>query len=282
MASGLEEIPFIGEKSTVSAPSSADFFNQSQEPLEQPLWAFSGDFPRLQNGLVDIEAYQEYLPDHPDTIPPIVRYADKIGWRHQHLYFWRSFYRQKYEPKPLRDLTLLYFWRSPYNQLLMRISEESKVHDRYKSLVSPPPIETMEKSLKDFGLLDQLGSAAVGRRVSLVPEAFSHVREGLKPHAVTRLRSPAEIATIFDREIETAIERLKNPLVTPQRVVTGAISRMARLTRNPRLLEEAERRTAEDPIFYPVRIREPQALFVLSNQLLDKHRLIVVHPVNEA
>jgi hypothetical protein len=139
----------------------------------------------------------------------------------------------------------------------------------------------MEKSLVDFGALDRLGAAAVGRRVSLVPEAFDYVSAELRPHRLTLYRSPVELANVFDQEIEKALEHLHDPLVTPQRVVTGALSRIARLTNNERLLEEADRRKSQDARFYPVRIRDPRAFLGLTGQLLDKHILMKVAPLHD-
>ena len=239
-------------------------------------------FPRDENGLVDIDVYQDYLIDHPDEVPVQVVGGQGSGFIHQHLYFWRNFYRQKGEPDLLRDKTLSAFWEAPYNQLLMRSYKERQVHDRFKGLVSPPPIETMKKALIDFGNLDYLGAAALGRRVSMVPEAIEYLVPGVNPPKASAFLSPKETADLFDKEVEKILDNLKQPLVTPQRVVTGAISRMARMIRSERLTEEVRQRLIEDPVHYPVRIKKLNDLYGISNNLLNKIcsiRLVPSEPV---
>jgi hypothetical protein len=263
-----------------SAPSSADFLLDAADQPHGEEAYYSGDFPRLPNGLVDLDFYLDYLPDHPDDIAPIVTHSDEKGLRHQHVYYWRSFFRQKSTSRFMRDLNLLGFWRAPYNQLLMRMEEEAKIHEKFKKLVSPPPIETMQKSHVDFGWLDRLGAAAVGRRIALVPEAFNGVAKDFEPHSVARHHSPVEIAGIFDSDIKKSLEQLMHPLVTPQRVITGAISRMARLTNNDQLADEARRRAEIDAVYFPVRIRDPRQLALLSRKILDSKRLVVVREVS--
>lgn len=283
MSVGLEQIPANQpDNEYQSAPSSADFYIPRLEAPDYNDWVFSDDFPRDRNGLVDLSAYQEYLPDHPDTIPPIIQEGRNIGLVHQHIYFWRRFYRQKKTPPSVRDGLLKNFWLAPYNQLVMRFEEEAKIHNKYKKLVSPPPIETMRSSVIDFGYLDRLGAAAIGRRVALVPEAFDLAFGGFQSHKTFQDRSPLEIARLFDGEIERILKHLETPLVTDQRVVTGAISRMARLTNNKMLLEEKRKRTENDPTYYPVRIKDPKSLLKISRRMLDKKRLVIVRPVEEA
>jgi hypothetical protein len=127
----------------------------------------------------------------------------------------------------------------------------------------------MKKSLTDFRYLDILGAAAIGRRLALVPEAL----EFLVPKATfpkkTSKYSPLEKAVFFDAEMERALQYLEKPLVTSQRVITGVIKRSGRLLNNERLHREAQKRIEEDPIYYPVRLRNLGFLYVLSNELLD-------------
>jgi hypothetical protein len=282
MSTGLETPRLDTQVSeSMSAPPSADFYIVDSDTPAGNIWHFSDDFPRDQNGLVDLAAYDEYLPDHPDEIPPIVVEGDQTGLVHQHLYYWRRFFRQRNTPPLLRDSALKRFWEAPYNQLVMRFEEEAKVHKKFKKLVSPPPIETMHKSVADFGYLDRLGAAAVGRRIALVPEAFGGLRGNSTPHKITHDRSPLEIAEIFDHEIERILDKLESPLVTPRRVVTGAINRMGRLTNNERLITETRRRMQEDPMYYPVRIKDLRSLATLSRGLLDKRHLVLVQPLPE-
>lgn len=271
MAEGrLAPAPFSNQELNVSAPNyGADFLSEASG-FER--------FPRDKNGLVDINAYSEYLIDHPDDVPTQVT-GQGNGYVHQHLYFWRNFYKQKGEPAILRDKLLSSFWESPYNQLLMRPYKERQVHDRFRGLVSPPPIETMKKALIDFGNLDYLGAAALGRRIALLPEAREYIVPGVNAPKAAKNFSPLETARLFDIEIERILETLNQPLVTPQRVITGAISRMSRMLHSESLNEDAERRIDEDPVYYPVRIRKFSDLYSISNTLLKK--ITSIHVVCE-
>jgi hypothetical protein len=146
---------------------------------------------------------------------------------------------------------------------------EMLLHNKHVKLVSPPPPETMRKSLADFAHLDRLGASALGRRIALVPESLEDLVPGVGLPKNRANFSPLEQAKFFDGEMERALRILEEPLVTPQRVVTGAISRMARMLNSERLLEEAKRRAEIDPIYYPVRIRSAQDLYTLSNTMFS-------------
>ena len=268
------KLSVVSRTESSSARSGADFSLKDVDGWMPELEGREA-FPRDSNGLIDIEkAYAEFLVDDPDIIPTQITEDMLEEWVHQHEYFRRLFYLQKSEPDIMRDRVLSRFREEPYNQLAMRPRQELAAHQKYARKVSPPPVETMKKSLIDFKVMDRLGAAAIGRRVALVPEALGHLIPKCTPKKGKAEYSPFQKARFFDKEMEKAIEVLYNPLVTPQRVVTGAIARMARMLNNERLLEEARRRIDIDPVYYPVRIRKPGFLYDLSNTMLKNIQVV--------
>lgn len=232
------------------------------------------EFPRDQNGLVDLEAYNGYLVDDPDDAPIEMTADLKNTWMYQHLYFQRIFYSQQNISRYMKDRVLVNFRNAPYNQLAMRRAQELQVHLAFEEHVSPPPPETMHKALIDFKYLDALGATALGRRISMVPEALEYIVPGGEPYHKSYLGSPSETVEFFDNELKKIIEILKDPIVTPQRVITGVIRRTGRLLNNETLLEEAQSRISLDPIYYPVRLRGFGYYFGMSRDLLNGNEVL--------
>lgn len=244
--------------------------NYIRRPFSHP----PESFPRDGNELVDIDAYEKYLVDHPDDVPiDMVGGLQKI-WMYQHLYFQRPFYKQQNVSKHLRDRVLSDFSNAPYNQLAMRRAKELQVHREFEEHVLPPSPETMKKSMVDFRHLDILGAAAIGRRVALVPEALEYLVPGASPYRQTGDYSPVETADFFDSELERALQVLRTPLVTPQRVITGVIKRTGRILNSELLKNEAEVRINEDPVYYPVRLRKLGHFYKMSKELLENTCLV--------
>lgn len=227
-------------------------------------------FPRDANGLVDLAAYDEFLIDDPSIVPLDIRGNEKRDWVHQHIYFSATFYEQKTEPSPMRDRALARFRAVPYNQIIMRPEQEELLHKYFETNISPPDPAIINQSLAEMGHLDSLGGAALGRRVALVPESLPELIPGHHTPKPNPDFSPLKIAEFLDQKTYQAIEALASSTITPQRVVTGAISRLAKLFNNPILLEEAERRQQEDPIFYPVRIPTTGYFYHVNRKLLKQ------------
>lgn len=227
-------------------------------------------FPRDENGLVDLTAYEAFLIDDPGAVPVSIRGNEKRDWVHQHVYFQSTFYEQRGEVEILKDRQLSRFRTIPYNQIIMRPDQEELLHKHYETHVSPPNPQAISRSLAEMSNLDKLGGAALGRRVVLVPESLPELIPG---HGLPRLNrefSPLEKAEFLDHHAHIAIDALRNSTVTPQRLVTGAITRLAKLVNSEILLEEARRRQKEDRIFYPVKLPTMGALYHVSRSLLDK------------
>ncbi len=237
-----------------------------RRPFKNPPEAF----PRDSNELIDLDVYLEYLVDDPEDAPIEIKDDEKALWQPQHIYFQGPFYGQYSERSYMRDQVLTEFQSSPYNQIIMRRIQELKVHRRFEEHVSPPAPETMRQSLIDFRRLDILGAAAIGKRIALVPEALEYLVHGTNPPKDNFGLSPLERANFFDEELRVSLEALQSPLVTPQRLVTGAIRRTARLINSESLNEEAERRLEEDGVYIPVRLRKPGFLYGLSNTMLEQ------------
>ena len=227
-------------------------------------------FSRDQNDLVDLDTYLEFLPDDPEDVPIIINTANRDQWWYQHVYFQRLFYTQKGVSKLIKDRVLSQFCVAPYNQIGMRPEEEQRLHRAFEEHVLAPSPETQKKSLVDFGYIDILGAAAIGRRVALVPEATEHLLPGMGiPNGFVKL-SPVEKADFFDGELHDALSALKSPLVTPQRVITGAIRRLTRVINDERLQEEAQARLRSDETYFPVRLRSLGFYYNLSVSLLKE------------
>ncbi len=229
------------------------------------------NFPRDSNELVNLNVYLDFLPDDPEDVPIIISTENREQWWYQHVYFQRLFYIQKGVPKFMKDAVLSQFCEAPYNQIGMRPHKEQELHRTYEEHVLAPSPETQGKSLIDFSYIDVLGAAAIGRRVALVPEACEHFIPGMgTPNGFVDL-SPLEKAEFFDQELEKALEILRSPRVTPQRVITGAIKRLTRVIDNERLQEEAQRRVEQDEIYFPVRLRSPGFYYNLGVSMLKSN-----------
>jgi len=237
----------------------------SARPFSKP----RRSFPRDANGLIDLDAsYMEFLIDDPKDVPIIINTANKDEWLYQHVYFQRLFYTQKGISRFMKDMVLSQFCEAPYNQMGMRTREEGRLHSIYEEHVIAPQPEIQRKSLIDFSNIDILGATAIGRRVALVPEAIEHFSPGMgTPNGFVDMSS-VQKAEYFDDEMEKTLQILRNPLVTPQRVITGVISRLTRIVNNERLKEETSSRIRDDRIYYPVRLRSPGFYYNLGVQLL--------------
>jgi hypothetical protein len=200
-------------------------------------------------------------------------------WLNQHLYFHGSFYEQRGEKGWLRDPILLNFRKVPYNQLIMRRDQEARVHADMQEHIVPPPIESMKRTLQDFKYLDILGSAALGRRIVLLPESAQRLA-GSGFYKGFNGDDFEEALNFFDTEIERALQHLREPLVTSQRLLTGVIKRTSDWINNERLHREADHRISQDPIYYPMRIQKPGYYYTFSQQML-KHMNVVRLPLAE-
>lgn len=225
-------------------------------------------FPRDSRGLIDLECYLRYLPDPPDKVPISLPFNYQGEWVHQHVYFQERVYRQEGVPLENKNMDLVHFRNAPYNQIIMRRRKELKVHQTYEENVSPPPAETIRNCLEDYGKIDAIGAAVVGRQVALNPELIEEITPGTGPSLYSLELSPKERAEFFDDVLHDSLLALHKPHVAPERVVFGAIKRISLLLRDPELQSEAARLLKERNVFYPVRVPKRATLLSLSNCLL--------------
>ena len=225
-------------------------------------------FPRDSNELVNLDAYLDYLPDDPEDVPIHINSDHHGEWVYQHVYFQRLFYIQKGVSKFMKDMVLAKFCETPYNQIGMRAEKELELHQTFEEHVIVPPPEAIQKSMIDFNYLDLLGATAIGRRVALVPEAVEYLIPGMgTPNGFVDM-SPLEKVEFFDQELDRTLQTLRSPLVTPQRVITGAIKRLTRVINSERLQEEAHSRIRSDEIYFPVRLRSAGFYYRLSSDMI--------------
>jgi hypothetical protein len=282
MSQGLEQIPAPElQDEYESAPSSADFYLQRPSrfytrPLREP----RPEFPTDENGLVDIDFYQDYLVDPPESVPIEIEDYQRDEWLNQHLYFHGSFYEQREEKGWKRDPILKTFRVTPYNQLVMRRAQEARVHAEMQEHIVPPPIESMQQALEDFQHFDTLGAAALGRRMVLLPESAWNL-VGMGFYKGFKGDDFAQALRFFDAEMERALQHLRNPQVISQRVITGVIKRTADLINNERLHREANRRISEDSTYYPIRLQKPGYYYDYGRYMLRNMNVIQL-PKTEA
>lgn len=236
-------------------------------------------FPRHESGLVDLDCYLTYLPDHPDTVPIYLVPFNESPVVHQHVYFRWFGYRSPGKTPDEGNLNPLAKFRNfSHNQILMRRTEELRLHQDFEDDVRPPPDETVSKSLEDFRRLDQLAASTIGLELTLHPECrwqyFPDSGPALASYYVPKL----DIADYFDNQRELAIESLAHPKISPQRVITSAIKRLSVYLQDERLSSEADERLAADLQYYPLRMRHKQHFYDLSNFMLNQEFKVVRLP----
>lgn len=136
--------------------------------------------------------------------------------------------------------------------------------------------DVVEGIREDLRHIDLLGANALGRRVSLVPEALEHFVPGAGLPIHMPEHSPSERARIFDEKLEDSLIALSAPQALSQRVVTGAILGIGELFNNERLLEEAGRRLTIDQNFYAHSPRSMGTYHALGTALMRE-----LHPKEE-
>lgn len=229
-------------------------------------------FPREESGLVNLEAYLPFLPDHADEVPPIVEtnmpYHERM-FVHQHIYFKRDVYRDLSLPQNAES-KLRRFRECSYNQLAMRRNQELKVHLYYEGHVEPPPEVAVNGSLVDFDHLDIIGAATVGKAIALKPESLFILAPKAFPTDYSRGWSSTERADFFDSQREEALKALDKPVITPEIVVTSALKRLALALDDRELLKLADERLPEDSRYYPIRVPKPGRLYSIGHTMLSK------------
>lgn len=169
-------------------------------------------------------------------------------------------------PWYVREALLKHFRIEP-SEWLVFSNEELELGQDFKELGVPLPKDVIERAATDMGHIDTLGAAALGRRLALVPESVEHFWPHVGIMNVPDL-SPLDRAKIFDEAMENSLEALQNPEITSQRVITGAVVKLASLLKNERLMEEAARRVDLYPNFYQPRLKSLGVFKQLGDSML--------------
>jgi hypothetical protein len=227
-------------------------------------------FLRESSGLVNLESYLPYLEHPPEDIPITLPFNNQGPLVHQHVYFREADYRQDGVPVEDKDMDLVWMRRISYNQVIMGRLSELILHRDHEEHVAPPSPETNQKCLEDYAHIDAIGAAIIGKVVALKPEVRPVILPGSGQPARMDVLSPLERAEFFDNQLAISLEALRQPKVTPERVVTSALKRMSIYLNNPELQSEADRRLREDSIYYPLRMPKMGKLYHVGNELVAR------------
>jgi hypothetical protein len=262
---------------SVSAPKSADFYNlweikasdcdpnrYSFHMLDKP----RQEFPRDDFGSVDVSAYHPYIIDPLEATPIYLNKKLREIWQPQHVLFQSRFYRQEGISKHIKDPVLRAICITPYMQIIMRRKQELLVHRDFMGHVVAPPPETQRRQMIDFELFDKLGAAALGRRMSLVPEAIENFISGHEVANGDPDLSPLERAECFDAVIGATLKELEKPLVTSQTHITGVVARLSQMTNNEQLRDETAKRIEKFGEAIPFALKSPTFYYGLGNTML--------------
>jgi hypothetical protein len=226
-------------------------------------------FPRDRNGLVDLECYLPYLVDYPSVVPlylPFNHPARGINWLRQHVYFQERNYRQEGVPPEDKDWNLVHWRNAPYNQLIMRPQEEQRLHRDFEEHVDAPPAETISACLNEYEIINKLGAASLGKTVLLQPEHSRNIFQIAKLEG-TNL-SVDDRVDIYNAQIDESLRELHSSTVTPHRIVTSALRRLAILVNDTKISKEAIERSEGGEDHFPLRMPKTQRLLDLSHTLL--------------
>ena len=236
-------------------------------------------FPRHESGLVDFDCYLPYLPDHPDNVPIYVIPSSASPFVHQHVYFKLDEYRSPGKTGAEGELNPLSWFRSfSYNQILMRRDQETRVHQDLVRHVEPPPVAVVEMSIEDFRRLDLAAVASLGLQLTLNPEKAPQNFPDTGLSAIIRRSARLDVADYFDTLRESTIHELASPKVTPHKIITSAFKRLAIYLDDKRLADEANERLADDPEYYPLRVRDKRHFLNMGNCLLKREFQIETTP----
>lgn len=225
-------------------------------------------FLREDSGLVNLESYLPYLVDRPESVPISLPLKNQGPLVHQHVYFREPDYRQDGVPVEEKDWDLVWMRNISYNQIIMRRRLEVRLHHDHEEHVLPPSPDTNRKCLEDYGHIDTIGAAIIGKVIALNPEIQPAMLPGSTRPARINVLSPEERAEFFDGQLTTSLEAITHPEITPERVITSALKRMSIYLKDPELQSEAGRRLKEDNTYYPLRMPKLGKLFHLSNELI--------------
>src|SRR3989344_1323357 len=213
-----------------------------------------GGIPRHDNGLINFAKLARFYPPSNIGIPFGMR-SDGV-WKNHHAYFkyedWSDPHITPEDRSPLQQLRID-FRSLRHNRLMLLNDDEEELHRKYAT-VDPEGLdrETIEASIRDFQTLDLLRHAAAGVITSTINLGhLSYLRSDLLEIDLN------ERLDFFTIRRDEAVQKLKDPEVTPDDVVASLIGRMAQARHYPFLYEVAiermilRQRLGKKPNFYP-------------------------------
>jgi hypothetical protein len=223
-------------------------------------------FNRESSGLVDLSCYRPYLVDPPDQVPVRFPATDGSVFVHQHVYFTEPQYRQLDLPREERDSRLSALRNSPYNQVAMRRLRERQLHLDKEPFVDPPPIDNIDKALKDYADIDLVGAASLGIRLTMRGKHINTWSLNFDPPELQALSRHDRI-DIFKAEREKALSSLSPPRIVPDILVASALKRMATRLKD-RTLDRIANERLIDEYYYPLRVPKRGHLRNIGNLVL--------------
>lgn len=229
-------------------------------------------FAREPGGLVSLDEYMPYLVDKPGDVPirPNTRHTHPNRFVHQHEYFTAPVYLHQNTARSKRDRRLILLRNSPYSQIIMRNTQEKRMHLDKESIVEPPPKKSRGSIMCDFFDLDIVGATTIGIQESIRPLTLPlwEVQNYDVPMEIRALSSKDKI-TMLATEREKAIERLASPRILPAQVVASALKRMANYLKDPMLERIANEHLNGDKFYYPLAVQKAGYLRSLGNMVLS-------------
>lgn len=232
-----------------------------------------GELPRHDNGLLNYGELKRYYPPNSVGIPFGI-FSD-MTWKNHHGYYtFELWVPDDVEPEdrtPLQQLRVD-FRSQRQNRLMLLNKDEYTLHNKHRPIdPQSVPQESMEASMRDFSILDELRCATAGLLAATRDlGSYSCLNETL------RQIDSAERVRFFEMARDEAIAKLEKPEITPPDVITSLIGRTAMLITDAFLYEVAIERMrpwqklGRKPNFYPFDVHSFDNSITGSRTMLNK------------
>src|SRR5579862_2091528 len=217
--------------------------------------------------LVNLDSYRPYLIDPPEIVPirPLTGPGSK--YVHQHIYFTEPKYLNIRAESGEIDLRYRRLRTLSWSQIVMRRSEEQRLHREKEPTVKPPPEETVEELLKDYFDMDIVGATTLGIQELKKPKPFDPWASRLFAPPEVEALSKAGKIDILGAERDRALEDLNSPRVVSHMLVTSAFKRLASFLGDFTLEKIANERLQEQTHF-PLRVPQYGALRTIGHHVI--------------
>lgn len=235
--------------------------------LAQPQPREGEPFDREPSQLVNLDSYLPFLPDHPDRVPIDNGNGDSTFFVNQHIYFTEPSYWSIQTPSGEIDMRYRRLRSLTWSQIVMRRTEERRLHKTMEFTVDPPPPETVDATLRDYHDIDLVGGAVMGLadvRSGYInePRIYNH----LTPPEIGRL-SARDRVDIFRTIRDEALDRLAQPRIVPDKLVTSALKRLSSHLKDE-VLEREARERMQSEIYFPLRVPNIQTIRNIGHAIL--------------